>query len=74
MSAARKKSKRALPWWLQEDDDFCSTCSHTIAHRTEVYCLDCDNAICPICVQRTETVELICPGCSESRNSEAEVS
>ena len=74
MRAPSKKSARALPWWLQEDHESCSACSHTIAHRTEVYCFDCDAVICPICVQRTETVELICPGCFDSRNTEIEVS
>jgi hypothetical protein len=71
MSATRGKS---LPWWLQDDSESCQACSHAYAHRTEIYCVDCDGPVCPVCVQQTITLELICPGCADSRAVETEVS
>lgn len=70
MSVSKGNPGRAVPWWLSEDNETCFACNHQYAHRTEIYCFDCDAAICPICVVRTSTTELICPGCSDSRSTE----
>jgi len=72
MSAVKTKSRQALPWWLQADHESCAACSHTYAHRTEIYCFDCDAPVCPICVQRTVELEMVCPGCHDSRTKETE--
>jgi hypothetical protein len=68
------KKKTQLSWWLEVGTEVCHGCGHTYAHRTETFCIDCDGAVCPICVVTTETFDLVCPHCVESRNTESEVS
>jgi hypothetical protein len=70
MKGAQANKSRVQPWWLAEDSESCSSCSHPYAHRTEIFCFDCDAPICPICIERTTTFELICPGCVKARSSE----
>ena len=70
MTRTKARTKASPPWWLAEDNEACGSCSHAYAHRTEIYCFDCDAAICPVCIVKTEALEFICPGCQESRKSE----
>jgi len=74
MSKVKVKQDRVQPWWLAADSESCASCSHQYAHRSEVHCFDCDAPICPICIETTTTFEFICPGCSEARSREEEVS
>ena len=72
VSKAKAKSGGAVPWWLSEESETCFACNHLHAHRTEIYCFDCDGPVCPICIEQTTTLELICPGCLNSRSREEE--
>jgi hypothetical protein len=71
MAAASSKRQREAAWWLVETHERCSTCNHGFAHRTEFYCIDCDGAVCPVCIQRTVMLEFVCPGCFSDRHEEA---
>jgi hypothetical protein len=70
IKGAKAKSTKESPWWVAEDYETCSACTHGYAHRAEIHCFDCDAPTCPICIEQTTTLELICPGCLESRERE----
>ena len=52
----------------------CPSCRQTYAYHTEIRCVDCDEPVCPICVQTTTTLALSCPTCVECEDLESEVS
>ena len=68
------KPRRMQPWWLTDTTETCPACSQAYAYHTEIRCVDCDGPLCPICVQVTTTLELFCPGCFGTRDSESEAS
>jgi len=70
----KKKPRRQPSWWLADEGGICSACGHPYAYQTESYCAACDAAVCAICVQRTITLEMICPGCAVSETLFVEVS
>ena len=52
----------SLPWWLSDGDEECAACGHAYAYEVEVRCIDCDAAMCPVCVAWV-TRQSFCPGC-----------
>jgi hypothetical protein len=64
-----RRAKHQTPWWLEQGTESCSNCNHTYAHRTEVFCFDCDGPVCAVCVQQTVTLELVCPSCLTNRDT-----
>ncbi len=67
-----KQNGPAPWWWFEGGTETCSVCSHSYAYQTGGYCLDCDGTVCSVCVQETVTMELLCPGCVTTRESEGE--
>lgn len=43
-------SDRGMPWWLQPGPAACSGCEADHPLELSVYCIDCDQALCPVCV------------------------
>jgi hypothetical protein len=64
-----RRMRSAAPWWLMDITEICPACNHGYAYQTEFYCIDCDGAVCPICVQRRVSLEIVCPGCFQSQTS-----
>jgi len=54
------------PWWLIETGEICCACGQQYARGTEIYCDACDGSVCAICVQQTETLAVVCPGCYDT--------
>jgi hypothetical protein len=58
-------------WWLESGHDTCESCSHTYVYETGYHCVECDAAICSICVVETISVNVICYQCNESVKAES---
>jgi hypothetical protein len=66
MAKPRRMANKTEAWWLADGTETCPACSQSYAYQTEIRCIDCDEAICPICVQVTTTLEFSCPDCVPS--------
>jgi len=65
-----KTAKTNQRWWLESGHDTCESCSYTYLYETGYRCVDCDAAICSICVEETIGVAVLCLGCKQTAKKE----
>jgi hypothetical protein len=53
--------KATRPWWLTADEE-CPHCEQGYAYEMEMRCVECDDAMCPLCATRANE-RLVCPEC-----------
>jgi hypothetical protein len=66
-----RKSMKTSPWWLEPGTEICPACGHTYVIQTEYRCVECDGAICAMCVGTATATEVFCVGCDCSAGEEA---
>ncbi len=60
-------------WWLTEGPGYCFVCEVSVHPEMLVHCVECDQAVCPLCLDDSPTGRGlgICPECAKDLDREA---
>lgn len=57
--------KKTRPYWLEDGEEICEICGHTMIVQAEIRCTGCDAGVCEHCsVTIHETHEIVCVPCA----------
>jgi hypothetical protein len=68
ITAMPSRVRRQPPWWILSADERCGGCEFQFAHGTGVYCAECDEILCVLCVT-FQSGETFCVGCTPAKKA-----
>jgi hypothetical protein len=59
-------TRKHKPYWLDQGEEICEICEHTVVVQAVLRCTECDAGICEQCALTIhETHEIVCVPCHE---------